>query len=500
MSKVLSSREALAPLGELRNNRVPNYVHGKFVESSSAEWVDFHNPATGEPIGKSPIGTAADVDAAAKAARAAFPAWRATPPQVRAKFLFKLQALLEAHFEELARICTVEHGKTIAESRGDVRRMIDNVEVACGMPSMMMGQSLEDVSRGVDTVAFRQPVGVFAAIAPFNFPAMVPFWFLPFAIATGNTFIVKPSEQVPLSQLRAAQLIDQLGLPPGVVSFVNGGKPVVDAIINHPEINGVSFVGSSPVAQLVYKTCAANGKRVQALGGAKNFIVVTDDVKSDAAFQNVIDSCMGCAGQRCLAGSIIVGIGKGYDELVRKISEKAAAIKTGNGLDESIGMGPVISARAKERILGYIEKGVAEGAKLQVDGRSIKVEGGEKGFYVGPTVFSDVTPQMTIAKDEIFGPVVALMKAKDLDEAIAIHQSHPYANAASIFTDSGKAARKFVYECHSSMVGVNIGVAAPAAFFTFGGAKGSFFGDLKAHGRESVFFYTDGKTAISRWY
>lgn len=499
MEKV-STREALAPLGEARHP-VPNYVAGKFVVSGAQEWMDVHDPATGETIGSCPIGTAADVDAAAKAARAAFPEWRKTPPQVRAKFLFKLQAILEDHFEELARICTAEHGKTIVESRGDVRRMIDNVEVACGIPTLMQGQSLEDVARGIDTVAFRQPVGVFAAIAPFNFPAMVPFWFLPFAIATGNTFIVKPSEQVPLSQLRAAQLIDELGLPPGVVNYVNGGKPVVDAIMNHPEINGVSFVGSSPVAQLVYKTCAANGKRVQALGGAKNFIVVTDDVKSDAAFQNVVDSCMGCAGQRCLAGSIIVGVGKGYDELVKRVVDKSRAIKIGHGLDPSVDMGPVISQKSKERILGYIEKGIAEGAKLLVDGRDPKLpKECEEGYFLGPTVFGDVTPNMTIAKEEIFGPVVALMKAKSLDEAIACHQSHPYANAASIFTESGKAAREFVYRCHSSMVGVNIGVAAPAAFFTFGGAKGSFFGDLKAHGRESILFYTDGKVAITRWY
>jgi malonate-semialdehyde dehydrogenase (acetylating)/methylmalonate-semialdehyde dehydrogenase len=481
-------------------DRVPNYVDGKFVVSNAQEWIDLHNPATGEVIGHCPIGTAQDVDAAVKAARAAFPGWRATPPQQRAKFLFKLQALLEEHFEELSAICTMEHGKTLAESRGDVRRMIDNVEVACGIPSMMMGQSLEDVSRGIDTVAFRQPVGVFAAIAPFNFPAMVPFWFLPFAIATGNTFIVKPSEQVPLSQLRAAQIIDKLGLPKGVVNYVNGGKPVVDAIINHPGIDGVSFVGSSPVAHIVYKTCAQNGKRVQALGGAKNFIVAMDDLKSEAAFQNIVDSCMGCAGQRCLAGSVIVGVGKGYDEVVKRVVEAAKKVKTGNGMDESVGMGPVISARAKERILAYIEKGIAEGAKLAVDGRGVKVPGGENGYFVGPTVFTDVTPAMTIAKDEIFGPVVAIVKAKDLNEAIEMMQAHPYANAASIFTDSGKAAREFVYRTHSSMVGVNIGVAAPAAFFTFGGAKGSFYGDLKAHGRESILFYTDGKTAITRWY
>jgi len=284
------------------------------------------------------------------------------------------------------------------------------------------------------------------------------------------------------------------------VNFVNGGKPVVDAIMNHPEINAVSFVGSSPFAHIVYKTCSANGKRVQALGGAKNFIVAMDDLKSEAAFQNIVDSCMGCAGQRCLAGSVIIGVGKGYDEVVKRVVEAAKKIKVGNGLDESVGMGPVISKRAQDRILGYIEKGVAEGAKLLVDGRNCKIEGGEKGFYVGPTVFGDVTPEMSIAKDEIFGPVVSLMKAKDLNQAIEIMQAHPYANAASIFTDSGKAAREFVYRTHSSMVGVNIGVAAPHAVFTFGGNKGSFFGDLKAHGREGILFYTDGKVAISRWY
>jgi malonate-semialdehyde dehydrogenase (acetylating) / methylmalonate-semialdehyde dehydrogenase len=282
---------------------------------------------------------------------------------------------------------------------------------------------------------------------------------------------------------------------------VNGGKPIVDGILNHPDIAGVSFVGSSPVAHIVYKVGAANGKRVQALGGAKNFIIVMDDVKSEAAFQNIVDSCMGCSGQRCLAGSVVIGVGKAYDEVVRRVVEATKKIRIGNGLQEGVDMGPVISAKAKERILGYIEKGVSEGAKLLVDGRDPKVPAGcENGYFVGPTVFGDVTPNMTVANEEIFGPVVCLMRAKDLDEGIKIMQAHPYANAGSIYTDSGKAAREFVYRCHSSMVGVNIGVAAPHAVFTFGGAKGSFYGDLKAHGRESILFYTDGKTAITRWY
>ena len=480
--------------------RVPNYVAGKWVESSNSEASELTNPATGERLGSVSLGSAEDVDVAVKAAQAAFPKWRDTPSPARARFMFDLRNLMEEHFEELSAICTQEHGKTLDESRGDVRRGIDNVETGAAMPSLMMGQALEQISSGIDCVAQRQPLGVFAAIAPYNFPAMVPLWFLPYCITTGNTMVIKPSEQVPLSQNRIFQLIDKLGLPPGVVNLVNGGRDVVNGIVDHPQIKGVSFVGSSPVAQHVYSRGTASGKRVQALGGAKNFIAVTDDADWDKAIPNLVESCYGCAGQRCLAGSTVIAIGDAYPKVVEKLTEGARGVKVGYGMDPGVTMGPVISAKHKEKVLGLIEMGIAEGARLALDGRGVKVDGHPNGHWVGPTLFTDVNPSMTIAQQEIFGPVMAILHAKDLDDALAIIDAHPLANAASIYTSSGKSAREFVRRVPAAMVGVNIGVAAPMSFFTFGGSKGSFFGDLKAHGRDSVSFYTDNKTAITRWW
>lgn len=481
--------------------KVKNYVGGEWVASSSAEWTPVTNPATGDEIGKVPSGTAQDVDAAVQAAKKAFPAWREVPPAVRARYLFDLRNLMEKHYDELLSICTQEHGKTFDESKGDVRRGIDNVETAAGMPMMMLGDCLEQVATGIDCVSFRQPMGVFAIIAPYNFPSMVPLWFLPYAIATGNTVVVKPSEQVPFSQYRLFEILHELKLPPGVVNMVNGGKDVVNGILDHKDIAGVSFVGSSPVAEIVAKKCGATGKRFQALGGAKNFTLVMDDCDWPKSVNNIVDSAFGCAGQRCLATSIAVGVGKSaYEKLKAQIVERARQIKVGEGHQPGVTMGPVISARHKDRVLGYIQKGIEEGAKLLLDGRNLKVDGYEKGHFLGPTVFADVTPEMTIGKEEIFGPVLSLMEARDLDHAIATAKAHPLANAASIYTSAGAAARKFTHQIDASMVGVNIGVAAPMAYFTFGGAKGSFMGDLKAHGRESVAFFTQNKTAIQRWW
>jgi malonate-semialdehyde dehydrogenase (acetylating)/methylmalonate-semialdehyde dehydrogenase len=482
--------------------RVLNYVGGEWKPSTNPEYVTVSNPATGDALGAVPLGAAQDVDQAVNAARAAFPAWRAMTAQARARYLFALRDVMEAHFDELCSICTQEHGKTLEESKGDVRRGIDNVEVACGMPSMLLaaGGALEEIAPGIDTASVRQPMGVFSIIAPYNFPSMVPFWFLPYAIASGNTVVVKPSEQVPFSQLRLFELLAQVKLPPGVVNTVNGGREVVNAILEHRDIAGVSFVGSSPVAEHVYARAGATGKRVQALGGAKNFGVVLDDCHWERTIDNVVDSAMGCAGQRCLALSVVIGVGRAYEELERRLPAALAKVKVGNGLEPGVTMGPLISARHKERVLGYIEQGVREGAKLAVDGRGLRVNGLPSGHFVGPTLFTGVRSEMAVAREEIFGPVLCLMHAKDMREALDIVQAHPLANASSIYTSNGGHARRWCKEVDASMVGVNIGVAAPMAFFGFGGAKGSFFGDLKAHGREQVQFYTQNKTSIVRWF
>ena len=477
-----------------------NYVGGRWVESRAREFLDVYNPARGEVIARTPLSTGEDLDAAVAAAKKAFPGWRDTPAVVRARALFRFRDLLEQNFEELARTVTAENGKTIDESRGSVRRGIECVEVACGSPSLMMGYGLENISSGIDCQVIRQPVGVCAAIAPFNFPAMVPLWFLPFAVGTGNTIIVKPSEQVPLSQRLVFRLLEKCDLPPGVVNLVNGGREVVEAICDHPEIRAVSFVGSTPVARAVWQRATHAGKRVQALGGAKNFVVVMPDADWDRSINVITESFYGCAGERCLAGSVLVPVGEAHGEARDRMAESAKALRVGDGMEDGVSMGPVISARHRERVLDYIEKGVREGGKLVVDGRKVSVAGNEKGFFVGPTLFDDVRPAMTIGHEEIFGPVASITPVKTLDEAIEVMHAHPNANATSIFTTSGKAAREFARHASASMVGVNIGVAAPMAYFPFGGAKDSFFGDLKVHGRDAYEFYTDKKVVISRWF
>ena len=478
---------------------VKNYINGSFVESSSKNIIDITDPSNGMTIAKLPLSTKEEFDVAVKAAKNAFPGWRETPPLERARYFFKLKTIMEDRFDDIARVLTIEHGKTFDEARGSVRRAIENVEVAAGIPSLMQGYSLEDVAVGIDTTVYRQPIGVFAAITPFNFPAMVPLWFFPYALATGNTFILKPSEQVPLTSNLIFELIEEIGLPPGVLNLVHGDKVVVDAICTHPDIAGVSFVGSSPVAKHVYSLASQNGKRVQALGGAKNFVVVTDDADIDVAVDAIVASCFGCAGERCLAASMLLGDERIYDELRDKIVEKTSKIKLGSGLDKGVTMGPVVSAAHRERVLSYIEKGLEEGAEMLLDGRDATVEGKEGGYFLGPTIFDNVDASMTIAREEIFGPVLAMRKVSSLDDAIEQISLHPLANTISIFTTSGANARKFRYKVDASMIGVNIGVPAPMSFFTFGGAKGSFFGDLKAHGRDGIEFYTDKKVVISRW-
>jgi malonate-semialdehyde dehydrogenase (acetylating)/methylmalonate-semialdehyde dehydrogenase len=481
-------------------DKVRNYIGGKFVASANPEHVEITNPATGDRLGAVPVGAVKDADDAVASAKHAFDAWRDVPVAQRARYLLDLRNVMEKNYDELLSICTQEHGKTFEESKGDVRRGIDNVETAIAMPSLMMGQSLEQIATGIDCTSNRQPMGVFAMVAPYNFPSMVPLWFLPYCIASGNTMVVKPSEQVPFSQLRLFELIDEIGLPPGVVNTVNGGRDVVNALLEHKDVQGVSFVGSSAVAQHVYNRCGATGKRVQALGGAKNFACVMDDCDWQKTVANVVDSAYGCAGQRCLALSVAIGVGAAYDKLVAKVSEHVKTIKVGYGMDAGVTMGPVISAKHKERVAGYIERGVKEGAKLVVDGRGLKVDAHPKGHFLGPSLFAEVRPEMVIAQEEIFGPVLCLMRADTIDDALRLVNAHPLANASAIYTSNGAHARKWTKEIHASMVGINIGVAAPMAYFGFGGAKGSFFGDLKAHGRESVGFYTQNKCTIARWW
>jgi malonate-semialdehyde dehydrogenase (acetylating) / methylmalonate-semialdehyde dehydrogenase len=477
-----------------------NFIGGRWVKAQTTDFFDVHNPALGEVIGRTPLSSAADVDAAVQAASRAFPAWRDTPVNTRAQVLYRFKALLEQHFADLARTVTTEHGKTLDEARGSVRRGIECVEVACGAPSLMQGSALEDIAAGIDCHVVRQPLGVCAAIAPFNFPAMVPMWFLPFAIVSGNTLVLKPSEQVPLSQRKMVDLLQQCDLPAGVVNLVNGGSAVVDAICDHPGIRAVSFVGSTPVARHVYQRATHAGKRVQALGGAKNFVIVMPDANLDRSIGAISESFYGCAGERCLAGSMLVPVGEAHREARDRLVASARALKVGDGSQPDVTMGPVISARHRDRVVQYIEMGVAEGALLLVDGRTTRVDDRPNGYFVGPTVFDQVSPRMAIGREEIFGPVASICPVNTLDEAIALMHTHPNANATSIFTSSGKAAREFSKHATASMVGVNIGVAAPMAYFPFGGARDSFFGDLKVHGRDAFEFYTDKKVTISRWF
>jgi malonate-semialdehyde dehydrogenase (acetylating)/methylmalonate-semialdehyde dehydrogenase len=489
-------------LPEVKNHygKIKNYINGRWVDSISTQLLDVVNPATAETIAMVPLSTAVEVKEAVAAAKEAFKEWRETPPLSRARYMFKLKDLMEEHFEELARILVQEEGKTIDESRGEVRRGIENVEVAAGIPSLMMGYNLEDISPGIDEEAVIQPLGVFCAVAPFNFPLMVSLWFLPYAVATGNTYIVKPSEQVPLSQNKLVELIDEADFPPGVVNLVNGAKETVDVLLEHPDIRGVSFVGSTRTGKYIYKKATENGKRAQCQCGAKNFIVVMPDADLNRSIPGLLTSFYGCAGERCLSGSVLVPVGDTYKTLRDRFVEAASKLKVGYGLDESAQMGPVISKKHLERVLGYIEKGIQEGAKLVLDGRKVKVDGYPNGFFVGPTVFDEVKPDMTIAKEEIFGPVASIVRARTLEEAIEMIHASPYGNAASVFTTNGKVAYDFKYRVQCGNIGVNIGINAPMAFFPFSGSKDSFFGDLHGQGKDAITFFTNRKIVISRWF
>jgi malonate-semialdehyde dehydrogenase (acetylating)/methylmalonate-semialdehyde dehydrogenase len=436
---------------------------------------------------------------AIESAAAAFPEWRRTPPEDRIQYLFKLKQLFEEHLEDLARFITMENGKTLSEARAELRRAIENVEVACGIPTLMQGYNLEDVARGIDEMMIRQPLGVVAAITPFNFPVMVPFWFIPYGIACGNAFIVKPSEKVPLSMRRVFELIERIGLPPGVMSLVNGGKKVVDMLLDHPTVRAISFVGSTPVAKYIYSRGSASGKRMQCQGGAKNHVVVLPDADLETTTQIVSDSAFGCAGQRCLAVSVAITVGDAKHTFRDAIAASAGSIVVGSGLEESSQMGPVISRESKTRIEGLIARGKSEGASVVLDGRGTKIPNHGQGNFIKPTVLENVPPGGELSKTEIFGPVLSLVHAETVDEALDLLSQSLYGNAASIFTTSGAAARKFRYEVQAGNVGVNIGVAAPMAYFPFSGWKDSFLGVMHSQGRDAVEFYTEKKVVIERW-
>jgi malonate-semialdehyde dehydrogenase (acetylating) / methylmalonate-semialdehyde dehydrogenase len=481
---------------------IDNYIAGAWTPAGAATGeLDVTNPATGGVLARVPLSGRADLDAAVAAARAALPEWRAVSAIARARKLFELRERLLARSEDLAQSVTLEMGKTIGDARAEVARMIEMVEAACALPTTMQGRILEDVSRNIDAETIRQPVGVCAAIVPFNFPAMVPFWFLPFAIGCGNSFVLKPSEQVPLTQQIAFEELDALDLPAGVVNLVNGGREIVEGILEHPGIDAVSFVGSAPVAKIVYEGAARAGKRVQALGGAKNHMVVMPDAVIDKTVDGVIGSAFGAAGQRCMAGSVVVTVGDAHEQLMGPLVDATRALAVGDGADEKSDVGPVISCAARDRIAGWVGKGVAEGAKLVVDGREIS--GGAlnpEGAYLAPTILDDVTPDMEIAEEEVFGPVLCIIRAATLDEAIEIVNHSRFGNGTSIFTESGASVRHYRHQVEAGMVGVNIGVAAPVAFFPFSGWKDSFLGDLHAHGGDAVEFYTRKKTVTSRWF
>lgn len=480
-------------------NKLTHYISGQWTDAHTAEWRDMVNPATGDVLASVPLADAADVNRAVEAAAAAFPEWRRTPPEDRIQPLFKLKMLLEEHIDDIARIITLENGKTFAEAKAEMRRAIENVEVACGIPMMMQGYNLEDVARGIDEMMVRQPLGVVAAIVPFNFPGMIPFWFLPYAIATGNTFILKPSERVPLTMRYIYELIEKIGLPKGVVNLVNGSKAAVDALIDHPKVRAISFVGSTPVARYIYGRAAQQGKRCQCQGGAKNHVIVLPDADMSMATQIISDSAFGCAGQRCLAVSVAVTVGEAQRTFRDSIADAASKLNVGNGLEDGVQMGPVITPQSKERVESLIGVGERQGAKVLLDGRNAKIPKHERGNFVKPTILDNVPPSSEITDTEIFGPVLSLVHADSMDEGLAFLERSAYGNQASLFTSSGSAARRFRYEAPAGNIGINIGVAAPMAYFPFTGWKNSFFGDLHAQGRDAVEFYTDKKVVIERW-
>ncbi len=480
---------------------VPNFIGGEWQTPVATQTLPVFNPSRGETIAQTPLCGAATVNDAVEAAAAAFPAWADTPPTERARVFFRFKILLEDHFEELARSVTREHGKTAAEARGDVRRGIEMVEFACGIPSLLMGEILPNVARGIDCDAIRQPLGVCAGITPFNFPAMVPLWMYPVALVCGNTFVLKPSEKVPLTALRIAELLAQAGLPPGVLNVVHGGREAVDTLLTHPKVRAVSFVGSTPVARQIYETATRHGKRVQSNGGAKNYVVIMPDADIENSVRGVTEAAFGCAGERCMAGSTAVVVGDAAKRFLPPLVDATRAITVGpTDTGDQPGMGPVISRAHADRVCELIEHGRREGATIAADGRGVKIEGAPNGFFVGATILDHVQPGTMVHHEEIFGPVLNVMRFDDLDAAIELANKSAYGNGASIFTRSGKAAREFKTRVKAGMVGINIGVPASMAWFPFNGWDDSFFGDLHMQGREGVQFFTQLKVTTSRWF
>jgi malonate-semialdehyde dehydrogenase (acetylating) / methylmalonate-semialdehyde dehydrogenase len=478
---------------------VLNYINGQWIRPDVREYADVINPATGELIARTPLCGTDEVASATKAGADAFPAWRQTPVQDRVQPLFKLRDLLKANMDEIARTITNEAGKTLDESRAEMLRAIENVEVACGMPMMAKGEIVEDIAPGIDEIMLRQPLGVCATIAPFNFPGMIPFWYIPYAIACGNTYVMKPSEKVPVTMQVIFRLFEQAGFPKGVVNLVNGAKPAVDAILDHTAIRAVTFVGSTATAKYLYARAATNGKRVQAQGGAKNPVIVLPDADMEMATKIIADSAFGCAGQRCLAVSLAVTVADARRTFTEMICDAASTRVVGYGLNAGVQMGPVINATSKQRIEQLIGAGVAEGASIPVDGRGASITHYEGGTFVRPTILADVPRSGEIAKTEIFGPVLSLMHVNTVDDALELVNNGAYGNQASLFTSSGAAARKFRYAAQAGNIGINIGVAAPMAFFPFSGWKESFFGDMHGQGMDAVEFFTQKKVVVERW-
>ena len=480
---------------ELKLDTVPVWINGKPVVPQG-RMGEVYNPATGQVTKRVPYCNEEIVDAAVKAAAAAYPEWRDAPILRRARVMQKFLALMQANQKDIARLITEEHGKTLPDAMGSVQRGIEVIEFACGIPQLLKGEYSENVGTAVDTHTVRQPVGVCAGITPFNFPAMVPLWMFPMAIACGNTFILKPSEKVPSASIRMAGLFKEAGLPDGVFNVVHGDKAAVDALLHHPLVNAVSFVGSTPIAKYIYETCARNGKRVQALGGAKNHAVVLPDADMEFTADALIGAAYGSAGERCMAISAVVVVGGAADPLISLLRKKAEAIKIGPGDEEGVEMGPLVSAQHRDKVASFIEKGKAEGAKLVLDGSTTAMK---EGYFLGTTLFDHVRPEMEIYKHEIFGPVLVVLRARTLDEAIAIVNANPYGNGTAIFTGSGGAARRFENEVQVGMVGINVPIPVPVAFYSFGGWKNSLFGDLHVHGMEGVKFYTRTKVITTRW-
>lgn len=476
-----------------------NYIGGEWSPAVGGDLAPVINPATNRTLTEVPLDGRETVAAAVAAAAKAYPAWRAVPPGARIQYLFRFKRALEADFDRIARFISIENGKTHAEAAGELRRGIENIEVACGIPTMMQGYNLEDVARGIDETMVRQPLGVVGVITPFNFPVMIPLWFLPYAIACGNTVVLKPSEKVPLALQLVLKALELVALPAGVVNLVQGGGAAASALIEHPDVRAISFVGSSPVARRVYAEAARHGKRVQCQGGAKNHVVVMPDADLETTTQIVGDSAFGCAGQRCLAVSTVVTVGAAHAPFRDALASAAASLKVGAGVDEGVEMGPVITAASRKRIEDAVDRAIADGARAVLDGRGQRVKGYPHGHFVGPTVLEGVQPGGYLATTEVFGPVLGLTQVANLDEALEAIAGNPYGNASSIFTSSGAVARKFRNEVPTGNVGINIGVAAPMAYFPFSGWKDSFFGTLHGQGRDAVEFYTDKKVVVERW-